>query len=65
MKDEEVVKELFKMRDAWRYADENKSLKLYPLPMVALLDALEREMTRNGDITCQDFLDYNLDRLEY
>jgi len=47
--DAEMVEALFKIRDVWRYANENKSVDCYPRPLVALVDALEREMERLGD----------------
>ena len=46
MSDINKVKALFEHRDTWRHADESKSLHVYPRPMVAMIDALERELIR-------------------
>ena len=40
MKREDIIKQLRDCKDAWRYEDENKFLKVYPKPLVAMLDAV-------------------------
>jgi hypothetical protein len=41
--DEELVDELFKLKESWAHEDQDKFLKLYPKPMKHILDAMFRE----------------------
>lgn len=41
--DEQLVDELFKLKESWKHEPEDKFLKLYPRPMKHILDAMFRE----------------------
>jgi len=43
MKDEQLIDALFEKTQAWRHADQDKQVDVYPTPLVAMLDAVFRE----------------------
>ena len=50
MKREDAIEQLRDCKDAWRYEDENKFLKVYPRPLVAMLDAV---FERLDELECE------------
>ncbi len=44
MKDEQAIEALREKREAWRHADPDRKLDCYPMPMVAMLDAVFRHL---------------------
>ena len=40
--DEQLVDELFKLKESWKHENENKFLRVYPKPMIHIMDAMFR-----------------------